>query len=198
MNALIVFVRNPESGKVKTRLAAQIGNEKALAIYIKLLHHTRDVAEKASGDHYVFATGPLMDDTWKDFTVAQQSEGDLGRKMKQAFDYLFNKGYKNVVIIGSDCPALTTDHINNAFATLKTHDVVIGPANDGGYYLLGMKKLHMPVFEKKQWSTASVLTETIASLNHSTLTYKLLETLTDVDEKNDLPDQWKHQFNVSI
>lgn len=188
--ALIIFVRNPEPGKVKTRLAAQIGNEKALAVYIKLLQHTKQVASGADCDKYIFATAPLKDDTWKDFHVESQIEAGLGERMLHAFNLLFKKDYKKVVIIGSDCPELTTTHIEEAFANLEQYDVVIGPAKDGGYYLLGMKTLHTKLFEDKPWSTASVLKDTLHTIDGLNLSCHLLETLTDVDEEKDLPQNW--------
>ena len=190
-NALIIFVRNPELGKVKTRLAAQVGNQKALEVYLKLLQHTKEVALHADCDKFIFATEPLKDETWKDFITAYQVEGDLGKKMCNAFDLLFKKGFERVVIIGSDCPGLSSKHINNAFAELNNVDVVIGPAKDGGYYLLGMKKLHSAIFNGKNWSTNSVYKETIKSFGELQLTFSQLEMLTDVDEVQDLPEYWR-------
>ena len=190
-NALIIFVRNPELGKVKTRLAAQIGNARALEIYQKLLQHTKAAALHADCDKYVFATEQLTDNTWKDFTIEQQADGDLGKKMLHAFDHLFKKNYEKVVIIGSDCPTLTTVIIKKAFYELNAKDVVIGPAEDGGYYLLGMKKLHSEIFKDKNWSSDLVLQETLISINSLQLSSHQLETLTDVDEEKDLPLSWR-------
>ena len=190
-NALIIFVRNPELGKVKTRLAAQIGNEKALDIYMKLLQHTRQVAFKADCDKYVFATEPLQDDTWKDFNVEQQADGDLGEKMSHAFKTIYEKGYEKVSIIGSDCPDLSSKIIKEAFEKLDEKDIVIGPAKDGGYYLLGLKKLYPEIFREKNWSTGSVFNETVESLNHLKLSFHQLVTLTDLDEEKDIPLTWR-------
>ena len=110
--------------------------------------------------------------------------------MFNAFDLLFKKGFERVVIIGSDCPGLSSKHINNAFAELNNVDVVIGPAKDGGYYLLGMKKLHSAIFNGKNWSTDAVFKETIKSIDELQLTFSKLETLTDVDEEKDIPPEW--------
>ncbi len=189
--ALIIFVRFPQLGKVKTRLAAQIGNENALLIYKNLLEHTRSIAEGADCDKYVFATEPLKNDTWKNFYLEQQIEGDLGERMSYAFDHLFNKNYRKVVIIGSDCPGLTTNHLDEAYSALDHHDVVIGPANDGGYYLLGMKKFQPAIFKNKKWSTASVFEDTIETFRNFELSYMQLQTLTDVDDKKGIPENWE-------
>ena len=190
-NALIIFVRNPELGKVKTRLAAQVGKEKALEIYIRLLQHTKEVALQTHCEKFVFATESLKDETWKGFKTEYQVEGDLGVKMLDAFDHLLKKNYEKVVIIGSDCPGLLSNHINNAFAELNNFDVVLGPAKDGGYYLLGMKKLHSAIFSGKNWSTDTVFIDTVKSIKALNLTFYQLETLADVDEEKDLPENWR-------
>ncbi|HZH37785.1 MAG TPA: TIGR04282 family arsenosugar biosynthesis glycosyltransferase [Flavisolibacter sp.] len=188
--ALIIFARKPEKGKVKTRLAAQIGEEQALTVYIRLLEHTRAVASAYPCDKYVFLTDEVADVFWKDFYVERQADGDLGERMSAAFQLLFDKGYQQVVIIGSDCPVFSINHLNEAFAALYDVDVVIGPATDGGYYLLGMKLLYSELFLNKTWSTDRVLRDTIYSINELQLTFQQLEPLTDVDEATDLPEGW--------
>ena len=190
-NALIIFVRNAELGKVKTRLAAQIGNKKTLEIYIKLLQHTRQVAVHADCDKFIFTTEPLQDNTWKDFKVEHQANGDLGEKMLHAFNNIFEKGYEKVVIIGSDCPDLSSPIINKAFEKLVKNDIVIGPAEDGGYYLLGMKKLYPDILKNKNWSTSSVFNDTVETINNLDLTFYQLVTLADVDEEKDIPEGWR-------
>lgn len=188
-NALIIFVRNPELGKVKTRLAAQIGNELALKIYMKLLQHTKLVASEVKADKFVFSSETLSED-WPGYTVKYQSGVTLGDKMKHAFEYLFTRGYSKVVIIGSDCPGLTASHINEAFLSMENYDISLGPAQDGGYYLLGMKKMHLEIFDGKSWSSAKLFKETINTLDDLNLTYNILETLIDVDEEQDIPEGW--------
>ena len=192
-NALIIFVRNPELGKVKTRLASTIGNQKALDIYIKLLQHTKAVAAASESDKYVFATGQINELEWKAFNIEQQSGESLGDKMLHAFGFLFQQNYKNVVIIGSDCLEITNDHLAEAFSRLEDHDVVIGPANDGGYYLLGMKQAHSEIFLNKTWGSALVLTETIETIKKQHLSFYLMEKLTDIDEEKDLPGYFKNE-----
>lgn len=189
-DALIIFVRNPELGKVKTRLAAEIGDVGALRIYRKLLAITKSVALHTPADVFVFADGPLQDDFWNEFTIELQSGHDLGERMLCAFDAVFKKGYKKAVIIGSDCPALSSLLTKQAYSILEHHDIAIGPATDGGYYLLGMKQLHEGLFKNKHWSTPAVFDETIAAINSLSLSCKKLAMLSDVDVAADLPKHW--------
>lgn len=185
-NALIVFARKPVLGKVKTRLAAQIGDEAALRIYQRLLTHTREVAMHAHCSTHVFLTEQPADIFWQDFRLHLQADGDLGQKMHTAFAELFGEGCGKVLIIGSDCPGLQVAHVQKAFDALDEHDVVIGPAADGGYYLLGMNRLHGQLFQAKSWSTDAVYAQTVAELEASGLTYMALPVLHDVDTAEDL------------
>jgi len=184
--ALIIFARKPALGKVKTRLAAQIGDEAALRIYLRLLTHTRDVAMHAHCDTHVFLTEPPADLFWQDFRLHLQADGDLGEKMHAAFTELFTEGYGKAVIIGSDCPGLQAAHVQKAFDALDEHDVVIGPAADGGYYLLGMNRLHDALFQNKDWSTDAVYSQTTAEIKAARLSYATLPMLHDVDTADDL------------
>ena len=186
--AIIIFVRNPQLGKVKTRLANTLGDEKALNIYKELLHHTKEITAQITADKYVFYFDKIEEnDLWNvpGFFKCLQCNDELGGKMKNAFKELFDKGYEKVAIIGSDCLELTTAIIEEAFVLLKNTDAVIGPAKDGGYYLLAMKKLIRPIFENKQWSTDSVFRETINDLTENNFSFGCLPLLTDVDTEQD-------------
>ncbi|MBK8290391.1 MAG: TIGR04282 family arsenosugar biosynthesis glycosyltransferase [Flammeovirgaceae bacterium] len=190
---LIIFYRNPELGKVKTRLAATVGDEKAFAIYLKLASHTREVALQTACDRVVYYSDFIdTEDSWSNdqFKKSLQTGESLGERMKQAFANSFDAGYKRVCIIGTDCPGLTTQIINESFVKLKSNDVVIGPATDGGYYLLGMENFWPALFENKAWSTDSVLSRTVQDAKQLNLLNFLLPTLTDVDEEKDLPTQY--------
>ena len=193
-NLLMLFVRNPELGKVKTRLAASVGPETALDIYLHLLRHTRDITQHLPLDKVVYYSEKVEeDDLWPAplyLKKLQHPEGDLGEKMQRAFETAFAEGYTSVVIIGSDCPQLTPDIINQAFEALKTNEVVIGPALDGGYYLLGMKHLYRDLFQNKRWSTEHVFPDTIADIERLHLRHTLLPSLSDVDELEDLQENW--------
>ncbi len=186
--ALIIFVRNPELGKVKTRLAATLGSEKALHIYQELLAHTLFITKNIAAEKYIFYAGEIAEnDIWNNagFHKLLQKEANLGEKMSHAFETLFNKNHSKVIIIGSDCIELTGSIIQEAFQQLNKHEVVIGPANDGGYYLLGMKKLHAELFENKKWSTEHVYTATIMDLEASAASFHELPVLIDIDTEAD-------------
>jgi len=188
MHALIIFVRNPEPGRVKTRLAATLGDEKALHIYKDLLNHTRSVSRLSSAHKFVFYHNEIdWDDEWNvpDFNKRQQSNSNLGGKMMSAFEEIFLADYDKVIIIGSDCFELTTAYIETAFSYLDDKDVVIGPASDGGYYLLGMKRMHSCFFSNKKWSTDSVYTATLQDATLHGLSVASLPVLTDVDTEAD-------------
>ncbi|PKQ43863.1 TIGR04282 family arsenosugar biosynthesis glycosyltransferase [Confluentibacter flavum] len=188
-NALIIFIRNPELGKCKTRLAETIGNEAALKIYKQLLLHTSDVTKSITADRFVFYSEAIQkNDIWEDaiFRKKLQSEGDLGVKMETAFLELFQMGYEKAIIIGSDLFDLKPLHINSAYQALNTHEVVIGPAKDGGYYLLGLSKMNESLFKNKPWSTSNLLEETLNELRENNIKFTTLETLNDIDTYEDL------------
>ena len=185
----MVFIKNPTLGKVKTRLAASVGNEKALDIYKSLLNHTYIESRKITADKIVFYSDFIdSNDAWakSGFSQELQKGNHLGEKISNAFIKAFNMGYKKVLIIGSDCPELKESHIKDAFTYLHQHDAVIGPAYDGGYYLLGLNKFHPELFQNKNWSTENVLLDTISDFIKLRLLFKLLPTLHDIDDEKDL------------
>ena len=186
-NALIVFIKNPELGKVKTRLAKTMGAEKALAIYIALMEHTRKIAEALPVARYLFYSQAINEkDNWSNhiFHKDLQIEGDLGDKMAMAFHTAF-KDKEKVVIIGSDCASLTPEIVQEAFDKLEEYPFVIGPAIDGGYYLLGMNQYFPHVFENIAWSTTEVYPKTIEIINDLDKSYFLLPKLSDIDTEAD-------------
>ena len=145
----MAFVRNPQLGTVKTRLAATVGNKVALEIYIELMRHTAEVTHKVSADKKVFYSEKIeKHDVWTEmnFSKALQTKGTLGQRMENAFKTAFEKGYKKVIIVGSDLYSLKTSHIEKALNQLDKKEVVIGPSQDGGYYLLGLKKKNASTF----------------------------------------------------
>ena len=187
--ALIIFVRPPELGKVKTRLAKTIGDERALAVYRLLLNHTLQITKPLLFQKFIYYADSIVEnDQWNQpgYIKRKQFGNDLGEKMQHAFDELFAEGFEKVLIIGSDCYQLQTSTIEKAVDQLHTHSVVLGPTYDGGYYLLGMNAFIPALFENKTWSTDQVLTESIADLTPLNTSYSLLETLHDVDEEADL------------
>ena len=189
-NLIIVFVRTPELGKVKTRLAKSIGDVSALTIYKLLLKHTETVLHDLSFDKVVYYSEKVEEnDFWEArlFEKKLQKGADLGERMQHAFETAFEKGYQKVLIIGSDLFDLKSIHITTAFEALENHDLTIGPSLDGGYYLLGMKELYPAVFKNKKWGTDSILGNTLKDLQQQNV--KLLEALNDIDTFEDLQQQ---------
>ena len=187
--AIIIFVRHPEIGKVKTRLAKVIGDKKALEVYTELLSHTLNITKSVDATKFVFYTEEVQkNDLWNEpgyFKCKQKGE-DLGDRMRQAFYFVFQQRFKNVIIIGSDCYQLTSKIIEDTINRLSNDDIILGPAADGGYYLLGVNKFYSEFFEGKSWSTSEVATETIDDAKRLGLKFSLLETLSDIDEFEDL------------
>lgn len=184
----MVFIRNPVFGKVKTRLAATIGDARALNVYKKLLDHTRSVSVALPCDKIVYYSDFIPgEDEWKQsgFRQALQTGGDLGERMENAFDEAL-KQYQAVVIIGSDCHELRMEHLQHAFASLEEHSAVIGPAHDGGYYLLGLTTRIRELFHNKRWSSDSVFGETVNDLRMLNYPFDELELLHDIDKEQDL------------
>lgn len=186
-NLIITFTRNPELGKVKSRLAKDIGEASALEVYKLLLEHTKNVLLQLDYDKAVYYSVKIREnDIWDSeiFSKHQQFGNDLGERMYNAFKNGFEKGYKNIIIVGSDLYDLDAEIINTAFKKLESHDNVIGPAADGGYYLLGMKTLHPSVFKINNWGTQTVYKQTISKLNTNSV--YVLDTLNDIDYVEDL------------
>lgn len=199
--ALIIFTKNPELGKCKTRLAETIGNNAALEVYKHLLQHTATVTEQIQADKFAFySEGITKNDIWNDriFRKKVQHGNDLGEKMKHAFNELFQAGYEKVVIIGSDLLDLETKQINKAFQALDTTKCVLGPAQDGGYYLLGLTKMLPFIFENKPWSTSRLWTETLNDLKENSVAFTTLETLNDIDTFEDLMASKSYQSNAEL
>ncbi len=185
--ALIIFAKNPVKGKVKTRLAKDVGDEEALNIYKILLKINFAFTKDLDCKKYIYFTDSFDNSIYDSrFENKVQADGDLGFKMKSAFNDAFNSKFSKVVIIGTDSPELNKEIISKAFRSLEDFDVVLGPANDGGYYLLGMKKSNDTLFTNIKWSTESVLKETVEKITINNLTYRLLEELIDVDTLDDL------------
>ena len=190
---LMIFVRNPELHRVKTRLAQDVGAKNALRVYEHLLAYTRDITASLTVPKAVYYADFIPDsDLWEDalYEKRLQTGADLGARMDNAFGEGFDAGFRNIVIIGSDSAELTQSIIEEAFLQLETHDFVIGPAVDGGYYLLGMKTRQPSIFAGKQWSTSTVCRDTIASIQKLAMTYCLLPELRDVDTVDDLSKLW--------
>ena len=185
---LIIFAKNPEKGHVKTRLAKSLGEQKALEIYRTILGYTLSVADRCECDKELWYSRFIPEqDEWgsRGFQIQLQQGEDLGDRMKHAFRRAFNNSYHKVVIIGSDCAELTSDLISESYQQLDKHDLVIGPSEDGGYYLLGMNKFYGQLFENVPWSTPEVLPQTLKIAEELDLNLHMLPELNDVDNEED-------------
>jgi len=189
--ALVIFVRNPVLGQVKTRLAKDIGDKRALAIYLQLLDHTLEITRSLSFRKFIYYADEVSDyDLWSvpGYTKRKQNGNDLGERMLNSFKELFDQGFTRIVIIGSDCLQLKTNTLEQAVSLLESNAAVLGPASDGGYYLLGLTKLYPDLFVNKPWSTDQVFTKTIDDFNNQGISYALLEELSDIDNITDLDE----------
>jgi len=187
--ALILFIRNPELGKVKTRLARDVGDEQALSIYKALLKHTRDTALAVNAQRLLFYSQAVpKTDHWPTpaFTKLLQAGDDLGERMHLAFLQALERAYK-AVIIGSVIAQINAGIIEEAFQALEENDYVIGPALDGGYYLLGMKQPTPELFQNMEWSTPDVCQTTLDRISRLGRSCHKVATLTDIDYAED----WK-------
>jgi rSAM/selenodomain-associated transferase 1 len=197
-NAIIVFAKNPKLGFCKTRLAKTIGDEKATAFFVDSMREVSKSVYEMGGDCFVFFAGdlPAVDsDTakiWDRSEWRKQSDGDLGERIFEAFKSVYAMGYQKVQLIGTDCPELTKDDLKDGFNILKKKQVVYGPANDGGYYLVGFGPdfgdSYRSLFEGFEWSTSEVLDESLKRCDSGGLEYGLLEELVDVDFYEDLEE----------
>jgi hypothetical protein len=193
---LIAFVKEPQAGQVKTRLARDLGPELAAALYRCLaeieLRHTRP--EPGEYSRLVCFSPPGAAATigrWlPGETLAAQTEGDLGERMARAFEQVLHAGAERVAIVGSDVPWVSRAHVKQALGALDAHDLVLGPTSDGGYYLLALARPHPELFAGMPWSTPEVLGMTLERAAAAGLRVRLLEELEDIDTLADLRGAW--------
>ncbi|HWI58256.1 MAG TPA: TIGR04282 family arsenosugar biosynthesis glycosyltransferase, partial [Bacillota bacterium] len=182
---LVVFVRAPRPGQVKTRLAQALGERAACAAY-------RELVQTVLGNlsalpdvelHYTPADAAGEIQSWlrPGWSLHPQVPGDLGRRLQAAFQTIFQQGAQRVVVVGSDCPAVTTQDVATAWAALDSADVVLGPACDGGYWLIGLRQAQPALFERVPWGTPAVFQETLERARGAKLTITRLRKLSDVD-----------------
>ncbi len=181
--ALIVFIKKPTEGKVKTRLAHTIGHFEAVRIYEKLLRKTEQIIKPLNQDVFIYSDD-YFDGFFEGYTWRLQKGEDLGVKMHHAFEEIFDEGYQKISIIGSDCFELTTAILQDSFQ--RKSDTVIGKSTDGGYYLLGLTQNNSAFFSEIEWSTDKVFEQTYKQIESVSMNYSLLPTLTDIDTVEDL------------
>jgi uncharacterized protein len=186
---VIVFVKAPRSGTVKTRLACTLGNETACDIYkalvasvLRTFSSFPSVQLRFSPDDALSDITPWLRPGW---AAHPQGPGDLGQRMLRAFAHSFGRGMSKVIIIGSDCPEITLRDIDQASDALSSHGLVLGPATDGGYWLIGLTKSEPALFEEITWSSRHVLAETLARAAALGIRVHLLRSLSDIDTAED-------------
>lgn len=183
---VIVFVKNIKLGTVKTRLAKTIGDYGAFEVYTELVKITEKATSELKVDKRIYFSNAVVDSQWKDNFKAVQNGVDLGERMLNAFKDGFKDGYKRIVLIGSDLPEISSKHIESGLQKLNDNKVVFGPAEDGGYYLIGLSELETSVFENKPWSQSDLLEVTLNELNQIGIKTGILDTLNDIDTYEDL------------
>jgi rSAM/selenodomain-associated transferase 1 len=188
-NHLIIFVKAPRRGTVKTRLARAIGEEAARAAYEKMVEELIERLVPLTSVELRFAPDDAITEItrWRrrDWSLRPQGEGDLGKRLERAFADAFANGAQYVAVIGSDCPAIRVEDIQSAWTVLGTNDVVLGPARDGGYWLIGLREPRPTLFQAIDWSTNRVLKQTLRRARARNLAVELLRELSDVDTESD-------------
>jgi uncharacterized protein len=191
-SALILFAKSPEPGQVKTRLISGVGRRHAAHIYEKLLTRTLNIAMKSEfSEIQIWVNGNLEHRYFKRLKkrhyvkLYRQQGKDLGQRMSNAIDSALRR-FSSVVLIGTDCPSLTSDDLKLAKQYLLQTNVVLGPAKDGGYYLIGLKENNGHIFSGIKWGSKSVFTETCSKIEEVYEDYKLLPMRWDVDVPRDL------------
>ena len=184
---LIVFVKNAILGTAKTRLARTIGNEAAFEVYKHLMQITEQATLGVKDcDVHIYFSSEKDPTRWNNFQQYVQEGADLGERMSGAFKTGFEQGYQQIVGVGSDLPDLTSNIIQKGLTELNSHEAVFGPAEDGGYYLIGMRSMLDCIFENKPWSTETLLDVTLDELKSKGHSVGKIETLNDVDTEEDL------------
>ena len=202
---LIIFTRYPEPGKTKTRLIPALGTVGAANLQRQMTEYTisqvkelQKVIEVSSQVRFAGGDLQLMQD-WlgTDLVYQPQGDGDLGLRMRRSLYDGFQCHAKKVVIIGTDCPGLNFQILTQAFEVTHKVDLVIGPAIDGGYYLIGLRRFIPELFINIDWGSSQVLHQTVEIANQLNLSYHYLPQLTDVDRPEDLPI-WQQVWETEV
>jgi len=176
-------------GKVKTRLAKTLGDEKALLIYQEMLQKIKETIQYLPFEKAIFYSDEIVkDDIWESSSYKKfvQDGKDIGERMQNAFEKAYNEGFDKISLIGSDCYQITSSIVMDSFRLLNDHDVVLGPSQDGGYYLIAMTGLYNGLFEGKEWSTDKVLDQTKTDLESYGIKHAFVTELNDIDNEEDL------------
>lgn len=188
--ALIIFTRLPKPGQTKTRLMPYLSGEECAALHTSMLCDLADLTQKLDSDVFVFFTpkgdAALLKMIFPEAVLLPQSGSDLGERMDNALTFVLAKAYESCLLIGSDIPFLTVENFKQAYAELRENDLVLGPADDGGYYLIGLKEPFKPIFENQRYSEKTVLERALDISQKAGKKFALIQKHRDIDIKEDL------------
>ncbi len=194
-------MKYPEKGKVKTRLARELGDDFVYNLYRcfidDILESTKNLPYETIISCYSCSTREITHFLGEDFRYEDQNGADLGERMYNAIRDAFDKGFDQIVLFGSDIPDISVEILSDAFKGLEKNDIVIGPSADGGYYLIGFNRdsLRRELFSDVTWSTSLVLFETLTKIELMRLSCLLLDELYDIDEMDDLKTYYRHHMD---
>ena len=202
---ILLFLKYPEKGKVKLRLSRDLDEEIVQELYRCFVQDTLTMIKKINAPLFICFHPPDAQRKFQGwlgstFRFLPQKGEDLGERMKNSFADVFTKGFQNVILMGGDSPDLPEDYIKQAFITLRTKDVVLGPTVDGGYYLIGFKNTTFPpsVFEEIHWSSPMVFQETVTKIQQAHRSIGFLPVWSDVDTLTDLKNLVSRTRNTSF
>jgi uncharacterized protein len=200
---VLCFVKYPEKGQVKLRLAVDLDDDVVIELYRNFVLDVISILKKLDTQFYLCfsplnAQKKFRDWLGSSYSYVPQEGNDLGERMKNGFCYAFKEGFRRVILVGSDSPDLPGDFLRNAIVELQTHDMVLGPSSDGGYYLIGFRDdTFLPsVFDGISWSSSSVFQETISKVKNAGCSLSLLPTWSDVDIISDLKNLVRRNRNT--
>lgn len=198
--AIIIFTRVPIPGETKTRMMPYLTKVECAKLHESFLKDILKEASKVDADIFISYTPEndkyiLISILGEDLIYFPQFGEDIGKKMSNALKEVFNKGYESCILIGTDIPEIKKSHFENAFSLLEDNNVVFGPSEDGGYYLVGMNKLEKNVFEKQSYGHGDVLTNTVSNLRNSNLKVDFISSLNDIDIPEDLRDLKERNYD---
>jgi rSAM/selenodomain-associated transferase 1 len=200
MKTVCLILKAPREGTVKTRLARDIGPQKATAIYRALVEHQAQAIpqEWDVAVHFSPPDAGIEMESWLKphlpscVRFVPQCKGHLGMRLAHVVRTELSRGAERVFLVGGDCPGMTRSYLVSADGNLDEADLVMGPATDGGYVLMAIKAFHAGLFENIDWSTSAVLAQTLAAAHRWSITFKLLPPLEDIDDLN----SYRRQFDI--
>jgi rSAM/selenodomain-associated transferase 1 len=202
---VLCFVKYPEKGQVKLRLTANLDDDVVVELYRNFVLDIVSLLKKLDTQFYLCfsplnAHKKIREWLGSSYSYVPQEGNDLGERMKNGFCYAFTEGFRRVILVGSDSPDLPGDFLKNAIVELQTHDMVLGPSSDGGYYLIGFRNdTFLPsVFDKISWSSSSVFQETLSKVKNAGRSLSLLPAWSDVDIISDLKNLVRRNHNTSF